>query len=285
MAKPRFTQRYKLLLMAAGASALVLAGIVVGFVVLLSGVMTTAATKQHYTITHRILDLGLRYAVRTSSRDVIVPPLDDPRMIDQGLACYRRHCLACHGAPGLAQSEAGKGMLPIPSPLAQSAREWPAAWLYYVTKKGVRMTGMPAWEFRMSEESLWSTVAFLKTLPFLSEREYREMEAAVADEECTPRMQLSGLPGRERGDLLLRQYACHSCHRIEGVVGPHAHVGPEIIDWRSRKYIAGVIPNTFDNLTRWIIEPDALKPGTLMPDMGVPPAHAREMARFLLAPE
>jgi cytochrome c2 len=111
------------------------------------------------------------------------------------------------------------------------------------------------------------------------------MEATVADQECTPRMQLSGLPSRDRGDLLLRQYACHACHRIEGVVGPHTHVGPEIIDWRSRKYIAGVIPNTFENLTRWIIEPDAMKPGTLMPDMDVPPAHAREMARFLLSTE
>ena len=45
---------------------------------------------------------------------------------------------------------------------AELWREWPAEWLYHVTKKGVRMTGMPAWEYRLADASLWSTVAFLK---------------------------------------------------------------------------------------------------------------------------
>jgi hypothetical protein len=81
--------------------------------------------------------------------------------------------------------------------------------------------------------------------------------------------------------VLLRQYACHSCHRIEGVVGPRIDAGPPLIDWSQRAFIAGVLPNTEENLTRWIMDPSAISPQTLMPDLDVAPEHARAMARFL----
>jgi hypothetical protein len=36
---------------------------------------------------------------------------------------------------------------------------------------------------------------------------------------------------------------------------------------------------------RWIVDPAGVSPGTLMPDLGVTEAHAREMAAFLFAQE
>src|SRR3954451_23818481 len=44
----------------------------------------------------------------------------------------------------------------------------PDNWLFWVTKHGVRMTGMPAWDGIMSDEEIWSVIAFIKnsnTLP------------------------------------------------------------------------------------------------------------------------
>ncbi len=49
-----------------------------------------------------------------------------------------------------------------------------------------------------------------------------------------------------------------------------------------RAYIAGVLPNTPQQLSNWIVEPQAFQPGTAMPDMGVSPAHARDMVAYLL---
>lgn len=285
MKTPHPTPRRKLLLLAAGASVLVLLGAAAGVVVLLSGAFSTAATKQHFAITYWILDTGLRYSVRASADGIQAPPLNDPAMRQRGLSCYRAHCAQCHGAPGISRDDEGKGLLPIPGNLAQSAREWPAAWLYYVTKKGVRMAGMPAWEYRLSEDSLWSTVAFLKTLPFLTREQYAE-RAAVADfTACTPSNELPDLPADERGKVVLRQYACHSCHKIDDVVGPDTFVGPPLTGWPHRKYIAGVLPNTPENLRRWIREPQSISPDTLMPDLNVADAHAREMAAYLFRTE
>jgi mono/diheme cytochrome c family protein len=271
--------------MAAGASTLVLVGVLAGFAILLSGTVSTEATKQHFRITHRLLDLGLRFSVRQSAKDIEAPPLEDVHMIAQGLSCYRMHCVQCHGSPASSREEHAQGLLPTPSNLAQSAREWPAEWLYYVTKKGVRMTGMPAWEYRISDEGLWSTVAFLKQLPLLRRDAYVELEPHALALECPQSTQLPRASSRETGKTVLLQYSCHSCHRIEGVVGPKTHVGPPLVDWSRRKYIAGVLPNTQENLVRWILDPHAVSPATLMPDLDVAEAHAREMAKYLFSLE
>lgn len=274
--------RHKFLFFSLGAMALVLIGVVVGFAVLLSGSYSTAATKQHFAITYRILDLGLHYSVRTAAADIEAPDLRGAGMIRQGLLCYRAHCEECHGAPGVARGEAGKGMLPAPTSLAQSAIEWPAEHLYYVTKYGIRMTGMPAWSFRMSEAGLWSTVAFLKQMPRLSREEYAQGVAAAGDGDCPRNIEAAPIYTKERGQTVLRQYACENCHRIDDMVGPDTHIGPSLLHWSQRKYIAGVLPNTRDNLVRWIVSPHEVSPGTLMPSLGVPQAHAQEMATYLL---
>lgn len=277
--------RRKAVLIAAGAVALVLLGAFGGAVMLLSGAYSTAATTQHFKVTHWLLDAGLRYSVRTYARDIEVPPLDSPEMRQRGASCYRTHCVQCHGAPGIARGEEGRGMLPIASNLAQSAREWPPRWLYYVTKKGVRMSGMPAWEFRMSEESLWSTVAFLRILPLLTGDEYARVASMASADLCSPPREAPIRLSRDYAQVVFRQYACDSCHRIEGVVGPNSYVGPPLFDWSKRKYIAGVVPNTHENLVRFIRDPHAVAPGTLMPDLDVVEPHAIEMAAYLLALE
>jgi mono/diheme cytochrome c family protein len=272
----------KVVLLAAGAIALVLLGALAGFVVLLSGAYSTAATTQHFKVTHRLLDTGLRYSVRAYASDIQVPKLDSPGMLEHGAACYRAHCVQCHGAPGVAPAPAGRGQLPIASNLAQSAREWPPQWLYYVTKKGVRMSGMPAWEFRMSEASLWSTVAFLTQLPFMSRANFSEVDEASASIECEPASSSPAEFSAEHAKIVFRQYACHSCHRIEGVVGPKSYVGPVLQEWSKRKYIAGTLPNTRENLVRFIRDPHSVDAESLMPDLDVAESHAHEMATYLL---
>ncbi len=46
-------------------------------------------------------------------------------------------------------------------------------------------------------------------------------------------------------------------------------------------YLAGVLPNTPENMARWIREPQTVKPGDAMPDLGVSERDARDMTAFL----
>ena len=86
----------------------------------------------------------------------------------------------------------------------------------------------------------------------------------------------------ERGRELAQQYQCGSCHIIPGVNGANGTVAVTLKSFGRRAYIAGHVPNNDQNLTRWIIDPPSLVPGTLMPKMGVTPGDAKVLTAYLM---
>jgi len=86
-----------------------------------------------------------------------------------------------------------------------------------------------------------------------------------------------------RGKLALTQYACHSCHVIPGVPGPDIYVGRPLEGLGKRKTIVGGLPNTQDNLVRWIHDPQAVDAHSAMPDMGVSERDALDISAYLLS--
>ncbi len=96
-----------------------------------------------------------------------------------------------------------------------------------------------------------------------------------------PRKQnaIEGVP--ERGRHLLRQYGCGTCHRIPGVANAVGSVGPPLAGIARRVYLGGVLPNTPQNMVRWIRAPQEVDALTAMPDMQVTEAYARDMVAYL----
>lgn len=94
---------------------------------------------------------------------------------------------------------------------------------------------------------------------------------------------LAAVPGGdvERGAKALRNYGCGACHTIPGIPGANTRVGPPLTDWSERHYIAGTLPNTPDNMLRWIQAPEEIRPGTAMPTLGVSDEDARDMIAYL----
>jgi cytochrome c2 len=85
----------------------------------------------------------------------------------------------------------------------------------------------------------------------------------------------------EEGRLLLRQFGCGGCHTIPGVAAADGVIGPPLAGIRERVYLAGVLPNTPDNMVRWIRAPQEVDPPTAMPDLHVSEPHARAMVAYL----
>lgn len=57
--------------------------------------------------------------------------------------------------------------------------------------------------------------------------------------------------------------------------------GPPLAGVGRRVYLAGVLPNSPENMVRWIRAPQQFEPRTAMPDLQVGEAHARDMAAYL----
>jgi cytochrome c len=85
----------------------------------------------------------------------------------------------------------------------------------------------------------------------------------------------------DRGKAAIEMYGCGSCHSIPGIRDANGMVGPPLMMWSRRTYIAGEVPNTPDFLVRWIEMPQAIEPGTAMPNLGVTEGKARDIAAYL----
>jgi cytochrome c oxidase subunit II len=70
-----------------------------------------------------------------------------------------------------------------------------------------------------------------------------------------------------QGQRIFETTACINCHTVAGTVA-NGQFGPNLTHLMSRDTIgAGAALNTPENLRRWILNPDAIKPGSLMPAM------------------
>lgn len=95
-----------------------------------------------------------------------------------------------------------------------------------------------------------------------------------------PRRTIAGADP-ERGRVLIRAYGCGACHTIPGVPGARAVVGPPLRGVADRAYIGGVLPNTEADMIRWLRDPPAADPRTVMPNMRISDRDARDIAAYL----
>jgi mono/diheme cytochrome c family protein len=171
------------LILKTAAATLVLSGLaaaVAGTVVMRAGWYDIGATAQHLQPVYSLLELGMRYSVRNHSSEVKVPPLGAPQQVQRGAQVFNAQCAQCHGGPGFAQAKIGQSMQPLPGPLVDASARWQPRELYWITKHGIKMSGMPAWQFHLSEDELWAVVAFMGVLPTLSARDYAQATGAPA---------------------------------------------------------------------------------------------------------
>ncbi|MGA9393136.1 MAG: cytochrome c oxidase subunit II [Candidatus Sulfotelmatobacter sp.] len=70
-----------------------------------------------------------------------------------------------------------------------------------------------------------------------------------------------------QGQRIFETTACINCHTVAGTVA-NGRFGPDLTHLMSRDTIAaGAAKNTPENLRQWILNPDSIKPGSLMPAM------------------
>lgn len=93
--------------------------------------------------------------------------------------------------------------------------------------------------------------------------------------------EMTGGGDPQRGKASIARYGCATCHTIPGVRGADALVGPPLTQMGSRSYIAGVLPNTPENMTRWLQNPPGVDHLTAMPNLGVTDQDARDIASYL----
>jgi cytochrome c oxidase subunit 2 len=87
---------------------------------------------------------------------------------------------------------------------------------------------------------------------------------------------------RAKGLEIFRTSTCINCHAINGVPGANSRVAPDLTHVGSRQQLAaGVVQNTPENMRRWVKNPQAIKPGALMPDFYLDDQQIDQLADYL----
>jgi len=106
-----------------------------------------------------------------------------------------------------------------------------------------------------------------------------EYDEWIAQHQQTPITEETDLVSRGREVFFAS--TCHNCHAIEGTSAVGVR-GPDLTHMGSRQTIgAGLLPNNRGNLIGWISNPQALKPGNLMPRTHVAPDDLHALAAYL----
>ncbi len=148
---------------------------VIGFAY--SGLYNVGASSAHGGFTNWLLSTTSHASIERRAAKVIVPNLDDENLVLAGINDFDSMCIDCHGGPGKKPAAVGQGLNPPAPDLAEEAAEMTVAELFWVTKHGIKMTGMPAWGATHDDDAIWPVVAFMTRLPDLDADGYQALLA------------------------------------------------------------------------------------------------------------
>ena len=116
----------------------------------------------------------------------------------------------------------------------------------------------------------------------MSVREWRAVSVLLTLAACSS-SGASPVPGGDpaRGARTIATMGCGACHQIRGIPGASGLVAPPLDNIAARGLLAGEIPNTPENMVKWIRDPQAIEPATAMPNLGIGDQGARDIVAYL----
>lgn len=146
------------------------------------GFYSVAGTAEDPAIVHWALVQVRTASIKRNAHDQLPASFSAPASVQAGARAFAAHgCTTCHGGPGVPWAKFSEGLHPDPPDLKEVVDQRSPAQLFWVVKNGINMTGMPSFALAgIPDDEIWSIVAFLKTLPRVSEADYKAWTAAAA---------------------------------------------------------------------------------------------------------
>lgn len=177
-----------------------------GLLVMITGIVPVNASSGHWEITKWLLNFSKARSVSTHSTGISVPSnLDDRARIMKGAGHFETGCAFCHGSPVWPTPRIPQGMTPTPPHLPDRISRRTPEELFYLTRQGVKFTGMPAFPSQQRDDEVWDMVAFLLALPDLDETDYGNLVFGDATQATAP----------DNAPLVVIE-SCARCHGYDG---------------------------------------------------------------------
>jgi mono/diheme cytochrome c family protein len=117
-------------------------------------------------------------AIPRDAREARSPVTPDAAVMSAAMAHFADHCAVCHANDGSGDTDFGRGLYPRPPDMRlPDTQNLTDGELYYITRNGIRFTGMPAFGDPANDpdEDTWGLVHFIRHLPELTADELARM--------------------------------------------------------------------------------------------------------------
>jgi mono/diheme cytochrome c family protein len=155
-------------------------GVFAAFLVIYSGTFNVAATVKDSAPLRWVLITAREASVRRHARTVELPQLGGRQQVENGFRFFRDQCAMCHTPPGGQPTMMSEGLNPQAPPLAELVSDMNDAELFWVTKNGIRFTGMPAWTLSHKDQDIWSVVAFMRGASTMQAADYKVLDQRLS---------------------------------------------------------------------------------------------------------
>lgn len=146
------------------------------------GYYNISASQPHISFVEDVIQ-GIKYnSVEHHTEGLIKPAISKNEVMKSGLEHYDAMCVHCHSAPGMDESELQNGLYPKPPSFPDEIDErLGVEQIYWITKNGIKMSGMPGFGADHSDEQLWLIAGFVKELENISPEKYAELQRTIPD--------------------------------------------------------------------------------------------------------
>lgn len=81
-----------------------------------------------------------------------------------GMRLYQTHCASCHGDLVHPEATFADALNPPPPQFVKDRPHRPDNQNFYIILHGIRWTGMPGWNHKLSEKQIWQVTTFLSQM-------------------------------------------------------------------------------------------------------------------------
>ena len=151
-------------------------GFLIGALLLVAGILSflsfgmmdpradTAVNPIEQAMSAGALDASLKHF---APRPMDTVPANDTNML-AAMRIYQSNCAHCHGDPQHPEAAMASSFKPRPPQFMKDPPSLLTSQEFYVIKHGVRWSGMPAWDYKLSDHEIWQLSVFLNRMGSLS---------------------------------------------------------------------------------------------------------------------
>jgi mono/diheme cytochrome c family protein len=110
---------------------------------------------------------SVKHQLLVRSRTLKSPLAATPQTIADGKEAFSHYCVACHGTDGQNTGVpfADRMSPPVPSLASKEVQSYTDGQLKWVIDNGIWPSGMPGSKGMLSDDEIWSIIAYLRHLP------------------------------------------------------------------------------------------------------------------------